>query len=268
MDKQIPLGPPTEYLFDYDASLLFAVPRQQARDEIGISGELPFQGVDIWTAYELSWLNTKGLPQVAIAEVRFACDSPNIVESKSFKLYLNSLNQTVFTDQKALIATLEKDLSACSQGPVEVQLFSAGNYPVKTADAFTCLDGLDISCSDYLPKASLLEVSEDISEQAYSTHVFRSLCPVTGQPDWASMYIHCHGKRLAPESLLRYLVSFRQHQGFHEQCAEMIFQDIHAICQAKSLTVNARFLRRGGLDINTVRSIHKSPQVIARQARQ
>jgi len=270
MDKRIPLGQPTTYEFEYNPSLLFAVPRQQARAEIGIdeSNPLPFYGVDLWTAYELSWLNPKGLPQVAIAEIRFACEAPNIVESKSLKLYLNSLNHTVFADQDSVIEVLEKDLSVCSQAPATVQLFLADDYPVKKPEGFVCLDGLALECTDYLPNASLLSVSDEVSEQAYCTHLFRSLCPVTGQPDWASIYIACQGKTLDQVSLLRYLVSFRQHQGFHEQCAEMIYQDIQAISQAQSLTVNARFLRRGGLDINPVRSSEKGAKWIGRQARQ
>jgi|SRR5690554_1273726 len=270
MDKQIPLGQPTAYEFEYNPGLLFAVPRQQAREAIGITdaNPLPFYGEDVWTAYELSWLNPKGMPQVAIAEIRFACDAPNIVESKSLKLYLNSLNNSVFADQHSVIHALEKDLSACSQAPAKVQLFSADHYPVKAPDGFVCIDDFDMSCSDYLPNPDLLVVSEAVSEQAYCSHLFRSLCPVTGQPDWASIYIHCQGKTLEPASLLRYLVSFRQHQGFHEQCAEMLYQDINAITQAQSLTINARFMRRGGLDINPLRSSKKVAEIIGRQARQ
>ena len=254
-DADIPLGREVAYPEQYAPELLFAIDRSAARAELNLSAELPFKGVDIWNAYELSWLNPQGLPQVACAELSIPCDSPAIVESKSIKLYLNSLNHKCFTDRDELQQLLVADLSACIGVDVAVRIYDAEDS-VRSVGRLggDCLDGLDVSIDCYHPDASLLQTGGEYSdnEQLHS-HLFRSLCPVTAQPDWASVFIAYSGRAIDRASLLKYLVSFRQHQGFHEQCVERIFLDLSAQCQPEQLTVYARFLRRGGLDINPLR---------------
>ena len=254
-ENGIPLGKDTEYQFDYDATLLFPIARQQGRDQIPLAADsLPFTGFDRWTAFELSWLNEHGVPQVAIAEFDFPHSSQFIIESKSFKLYLNSFNQTVIADKFTLIDILQRDLSAACNGHVVARLMAVDDYPVAEPDGFQCLDELPITCKHYQPNASLLTIDNASGKWQLKSHLLRSLCPVTGQPDWASVYIEYSGKRINPESLLAYIISYRNHQGFHEQCVEQIFCDIHKHCSPEQLTVYARFMRRGGLDINPIRS--------------
>jgi 7-cyano-7-deazaguanine reductase len=264
----IPLGKETAYQFSYDASLLFAIARGESRADLALDEDaLPFSGIDRWTAYELSWLNEKGMPQVAIAEFDFAADSPNLVESKSFKLYLNSFNQSRFS-QKDLLNTLTADLSACSGKAVKVSLFALGDEKLNrqnTGSDYRLLDELDVVCSEYDCNADILSLvdGKDVEpteqnkqgEQLYCSHLFRSLCPVTSQPDWASVYIRVVGKPLQAESLLKYLVAYRNHQGFHEQCVEQICLELKALNAFSEIEVYARFLRRGGLDINPYRCI-------------
>lgn len=264
----IPLGKPTDYHFNYDADLLFPVPRKDSRDELGFSQSLPFVGSDLWTAYELSWLNKHGLPQVAIAEIVFPCEAPNLVESKSFKLYLNSFNQTCFADQEQVLNTMQQDLSRCAGGSVKVRLYAVDDFAVRASEGFICLDQLPVQCDQYEPDAALLQKGIEVKTEQFCSHIFRSLCPVTGQPDWASVYIGYTGLSLDKESLLRYLVSYRLHQGFHEQCVEMIYRDIQALIEPSMLTVSARFVRRGGLDINPIRSLSADYRLPGRQARQ
>lgn len=267
MDKQNPLGQETNYVFDYDPSVLFSIARKEARAALPNPHD-EFFGVDSWTAYELSWLNSKGMPQVAIAEIEFSAEAPNLVESKSLKLYLNSFNQSQMTSQEALIETMQKDLALASGKPVKVVLYDVDAYPVAANKHYQCIDNLDVSCTQYDIDAALLKLDGEQGQQAFCSHIFRSLCPVTGQPDWASVYIDMDGACLQPESLLQYLVSFRQHQGFHEQCVEFIYQHLQAVCQPKRLTVAARFMRRGGLDINPIRSSSQNYSMPQRQARQ
>ena len=256
-NRDIPLGKTSEYRFEYDPDQLYTIARAQTREALALPHVLPFTGEDIWTAYELSWLNSRGLPQTAIAEFRFPCDSPRLVESKSFKLYLNSLNQTRFDSTEQLLATLKKDLTNAVEAAVQIALVSDLQTELSADLAYQCLDTLSVECSLYQPDAALLDISRagQVQQRWYS-RLFRSLCPVTGQPDWADIFIDYHGPELKPQSLLQYLVSYRQHQGFHEQCVEQIFQDILKNCQADRLSVYARFLRRGGLDINPWRSTH------------
>ena len=250
-----PLGKPTEYRFDYDASLLHPIARADGRQALQLTGALPFDGVDLWTAYELSWLDQHGKPQVAIAEFVFPCRSDNLIESKSLKLYLNGFNQTRFACVDAVCSTLVQDLSAACGAAVTVQLYpAAGGLPVAEAGGYTLLDTLDVSCDRYEVDAGLLSTGSEVITARWCSHLFRSLCPVTGQPDWASIYIDYLGPAPDPAGLLRYLTSFRQHQGFHEQCVEQIFVDMLRVCRPQQLTVSARFLRRGGLDINPLRS--------------
>ena len=269
-----PLGKPAAYQTQYQPSLLFPIARQGKRDEIGVSGTLPFFGVDIWNAYEVSWLNARGKPQVAIATFTVPADSPNIVESKSFKLYLNSFNQTKLADTDALLQLLRKDLSAGFGAAVHVTL--------TTADAFAeqkiqepqglLLDRLDIEVNEYQPNPSLLKADPNqvVIEETLVSHLLKSNCLVTGQPDWGSVQIHYVGAAIDQESLLRYLISFRDHNEFHEQCVERIFMDIMRNCAPQKLSVYARYTRRGGLDINPWRSNFSTaqPPLNWRQARQ
>lgn len=260
-DSDIPLGKEAEYHFEYDPGLLFPIPRKKGREDLGmLADEVPFDGVDRWTAFELSWLNEKGMPQVGIAEFDFSCNSKNIIESKSFKLYLNSFNQTPIKDKSGLISTLQQDLSLVCDGAVTVKIFGVDNYPIIGPDNFTCMDDSDITCNNYEPKADLLSLTgnQKTTQTQFKSHLLRSLCPVTGQPDWATVYIDYTGHEISTSSLLTYIISYRNHQGFHEQCVEQIFTDIQQQCKPHELTVYARFMRRGGLDINPMRYCNNS----------
>ncbi|MCV2402725.1 NADPH-dependent 7-cyano-7-deazaguanine reductase QueF [Marinomonas sp. C2222] len=254
----LPLGQQTEYVSEYDAGLLYPIPRVDKWTEMGIESErLPFYGEDIWNAYEVSWLNLKGKPIAAIAEFRLPCNSPNIVESKSFKLYLNSLNQMRYESMEEVQAILERDLSNVVKGNVSVVLRdvdSMSSLVVLTPDY--CIDELDVEITDYHPNADLLSVAQEESfvEERLVSHLLKSNCPVTNQPDWGSVFIDYKGPQINHESLLKYIVSFREHTDFHEQCVERIFIDIMRQCKPESLTVYARYVRRGGLDINPYRS--------------
>ncbi|WP_321532710.1 NADPH-dependent 7-cyano-7-deazaguanine reductase QueF [uncultured Desulfuromonas sp.] len=256
---EIPLGKTTEYPSQYDAGLLYPVPRCLKRDELGIGEPLPFYGEDVWNSYELSWLNRKGKPVVALAVFRFSCQTPNLVESKSFKLYLNSLNQTRFEDQQAVIDCLRRDLSQASGGSVTVELSSLDDqslWQVQTLPG-ECLDSLDLDVEHYQLNADLLRDAADSAdpvEEILYSHLLKSNCLITSQPDWASVWISYRGGRLDRQALLAYLISFRQHNEFHEQCVERIFTDLLRHCHPQSLTVYARYTRRGGLDINPWRS--------------
>lgn len=252
------LGRHTEYEDRYNAGLLQPIPRAELRATLGIESDLPFTGVDIWTAYEVSWLNARGKPQVAIADFHIPCHSPYLIESKSFKLYLNSLNQTVFSSEGELVATLEKDLSAMVAAPVMVMFKSLLHATADGVGRLTgkCLDELDVEIDRYSPAPELLGVvdsAHEVSEALYS-HLLKSNCPVTGQPDWASIWVEYRGAPINREALLKYIVSYREHQDFHEHCVEQIFMDIKRRCQPRELTVYARYTRRGGLDINPFRS--------------
>jgi 7-cyano-7-deazaguanine reductase len=253
-----PLGKPTAYQAEYAPSLLFPIAREPKRAEIGVGGTLPFFGVDIWNAYELSWLNLRGKPQVAIATFTVPADSPHIVESKSFKLYLNSFNQTRLASSEALADLLRADLSDGFGAPVQVKL--------TLPDAFASLrmgeleglllDRLDIEAAGYMPNPSLLKANhaEAIVEETLVSHLLKSNCLVTGQPDWGSVQIRYVGAQIDQEGLLQYLIGFRNHNEFHEQCVERIFMDLLRQCRPQKLSVYARYTRRGGLDINPWRS--------------
>lgn len=255
---QSPLGKVSAYVACYDPGLLFPIARKGKRDELNLCGTLPFFGVDIWNAYELSWLNLRGKPQVAIATVIAPADSPNIIESKSFKLYLNSFNQTRLAGPDALLDLLRADLSAGFGAPVQVNL----TLPPQFADLrFGQLDGvlldrLDLEINHYQPDASILHADNDraTTEETLVSHLLKSNCLVTGQPDWGSVQVHYVGAPINQESLLRYLIGFREHNEFHEQCVERIFVDVLRQCRPQKLAVYARYTRRGGLDINPWRS--------------
>lgn len=253
-----PLGKPSAYSTQYDPALLFAMPRALKRVELGISASLPFLGMDSWSAYEVSWLNLRGKPQVAIATLLVPADSPNIIESKSLKLYLNALNQSRLAGPEAVLALLRADLSAGFGAPVQVQLTGAEDFgKLKLAELDgLLLDRLDIEIDHYQPDPSLLKASshEAPVEETLVSHLLKSNCPVTGQPDWGSVQIRYVGAPIDQEGLLRYLIGFRSHHEFHEQCVERIFVDILRQCQPHKLMVLARYTRRGGIDINPWRS--------------
>lgn len=269
-----PLGKSAAYRSDYAPELLFPIPRQGKRDELQLRGTLPFFGVDVWNAYELSWLNARGKPQVAIARVTAPADSPNIIESKSFKLYLNSFNQTRLESPDALLALLKQDLSAGFGAPVHIALTLQDGFaglPMGELDGLL-LDRLDIEVDQYAPAPQLLKAALDQApvEETLVSHLLKSNCLVTGQPDWGSVQIHYAGPQIDQEGLLRYLIGFREHNEFHEQCVERIFVDILRQCQPHKLAVYARYTRRGGLDINPWRSNFSTgaPPANLRNARQ
>ncbi len=254
--KNIPLGKASAYVSQYDPTLLCPFPRQVKRDEIGVVVDLPFSGVDLWNGYELSWLNSNGMPQVAMARFSFACESPFLIESKSFKLYLNSFNQTHLNSRDELGKRLHDDLSAASGALVEVELMTLAEAEHLLAQLpGDCLDNLDIEIDNYQlqPEGLCADPKDQVSEILHS-HLLKSNCLVTNQPDWGSLLIEYSGPRIDREALLRYLISFRQHNEFHEQCVERIFVDLQRYCQPRQLSVQAWYTRRGGLDINPFRT--------------
>ena len=293
------LGKPTAYVDQYDASLLFPIPRALKRQEIGLGVQMPFFGADMWTAFELSWLNLRGKPQVALAHVTVPCETLNIIESKSFKLYLNSFNNTKFASADAVKARLRADISeAVWRGatpypvqaePVEALRQAQGERgeaaavpasigvtllgpdlfdrePVHELDGLS-LDRLDIDCERYTPAPDLLKASLDEQPvtEVLTSNLLKSNCLVTGQPDWGSVQIHYSGPQIEQGGLLQYIVSFRNHNEFHEQCVERIFMDIWTRCQPTRLAVYARYTRRGGLDINPFRTSY--PQALPKNIR-
>ena len=264
--EQSQLGKASAYIDQYDATLLFPIPRAGKRAEIGIAAAAPFFGADLWTAFELSWLNVRGKPQLALAHCMVPCESVNIVESKSFKLYLNSFNNTRFYDMAEVQARLRADITEAvwrggvQQSSVGVKLIAPELFdcePVHELDGLS-LDRLDVECDRYLPAPDLLSAAHDeqtVTEVLVS-NLLKSNCLVTGQPDWGSVQISYTGPQIAQEGLLKYLVSFRNHNEFHEQCVERIFMDIWTRCKPLKLAVYARYTRRGGLDINPFRTSH------------
>jgi len=271
--KSLKLGQKTEYASQYDRTLLQPVPRALNRDGLGITQKQPFTiGADIWTAYEISWLNEKGLPQVAIADIYLDYRSQNLIESKSFKLYLNSFNQSKFANSNAVQQTMQRDLSECAQGDVKVRLNPVDVYDSQKIDHLQgdCIDEQDIEITSYEFNADWLKdcVSDEIVEEKLVSHLLKSNCLITNQPDWGTLHIHYIGKKINHEKLLRYVVSFRQHNEFHEQCVERIFCDLMYYAKPEKLTVYARYTRRGGLDINPFRSNFENLPENLRLARQ
>lgn len=269
--KHSPLGKETNYLTQYDPNLLFAIPREFNRSQIQVSMPLPFHGGDLWTAYELSWLNSKGKPEVALMEFYVPCDSRCIVESKSIKLYLNAISQTRFADVTEVVAHIKTDLSAKAEADVTVKIFSLTDPAFTQISQFAgvCLDGLDIEVDTYTVTPHYLKTTtEQVTESVYS-HLLRSNCEITKQPDWASVQISYTGPKIDHANLLKYLISFREHNEFHEPCCERIFIDILRQCHCQELTVYLRYTRRGGLDINPFRSTHAThPPAVGRLVRQ
>ncbi|MCS4509454.1 NADPH-dependent 7-cyano-7-deazaguanine reductase QueF [Xylophilus ampelinus] len=270
-----PLGQSSAYADQYDPSLLFPISRAGKRAEIGVDGAPPFFGADLWTAFELSWLNLRGKPQVALAHVTVPCETHNIVESKSFKLYLNSFNNTRLADAEAVRTRLRADIGeavwrgAGHQSSVGVKLLLPDAFdrePVHELDGLS-LDRLDVECARYTPAPELLTVAADEPEvsEVLVSNLLKSNCLVTGQPDWGSVQIRYSGAPIDQAGLLQYLVSFRNHNEFHEQCVERIFMDIWTRCRPHRLSVYARYTRRGGLDINPLRTSH--PQALPANVR-
>ena len=251
------LGQATEYPDRYDAGLLQPIPRVLGRDALGLdeAGALPFTGVDLWTHYELSWLDAGGKPVVAIGEIRVPAESDSLIESKSLKLYFNSLNFARFASPQGFVAQVEQDLSEAAGAAVSLTLLDASAAAGAEALPGRCVDDLPLVTDSYTPDPGLLRSDPaDEADEVLHSHLLRSNCPVTDQPDWGSVLIHYRGPRIDPQSLLAYLVSFRRHADFHEQCVERIFTDLQRHAGARQLSVYARYTRRGGLDINPFRS--------------
>ncbi len=276
------LGKTSAYPDQYDASLLFPLPRAPKRQEIGVVSTPPFMGADLWTAYELSWLNLRGKPQVALAQLVVPCESPNIIESKSLKLYLGSFSNSRFGDAAEVLAHLKTDLGQAlwrtegaepASSSVGVKLIAPEDFDrqaIEELDGLS-LDRLDIDCEHYTPAPELLSAAfeEQPVSEVLTSRLLKSNCLVTGQPDWGSVQISYSGPQIEQGGLLRYLVSFRNHHEFHEQCVERIFMDVWSRCKPTRLSVYARYTRRGGLDINPFRTSH--PQALptaVRTARQ
>ncbi|WP_226647665.1 NADPH-dependent 7-cyano-7-deazaguanine reductase QueF [Microbulbifer variabilis] len=270
--QNLPLGRETVYESSYNPELLHPIQRSISRGQLGLSvGALPFFGEDEWWGFELSWLNARGKPQVAVARFSFPAESPCMVESKSFKLYLNSFNQSRFESWRLVQDTLLRDLSAAVGTAVSVTLLEVEDISldVQRPQGF-CLDQLDIAVEQYQPDSALLALDESgvvVTETLYS-HLLRSNCPVTGQPDWATVMVEYKGPMLQREALLAYIISFREHQDFHEHCVERIFCDLQNLADFSELTVCARYTRRGGLDINPIRSTRIEKPLPPRFARQ
>lgn len=260
--KENPLGKAVAYPENYDPELLVPLSRADNRRKLGLDpAALPFQGADVWNAYELSWLDPKGLPQVARGRFIFPCTSPCLIESKSLKLYLNSLNQQRFADAAGVAACIGTDLSRAAGADVDVMVQPFGGMQeVLEVPTGTCLDNLDVACANYEVDADLLALAgaggmfEALVDEVLYSDLFRSRCPLTGQPDWATLTICYQGPQIDHAALLRYLVSYRLHHDYHENCVERIYCDLQSRCRPQALSVEANFLRRGGLDINPVRA--------------
>jgi 7-cyano-7-deazaguanine reductase len=251
-----PLGKSTDYPEHYDPALLFPIARSDGRQALGITGALPFDGVDLWTAYEIGWLDRSGKPQIAVGRFRIAADSPRIVESKSLKLYLGSFAQESFADGGELAHRIESDLARACGTAVDVMLYAPTDIGALQPASLPgeSLDDLAIVTDVYEPAPALLVADGPHLEEALRSALFRSRCPVTGQPDYGDVMIRYRGPRIERSGLLRYLISYRRHAAFHESCVERIFVDVLGRCAPQALTVYARFLRRGGIDINPFRS--------------
>jgi 7-cyano-7-deazaguanine reductase len=256
-DSAPPLGRQVSGSDSYDPGQLYPIARDRGRAALGLSGaDLPFCGEDVWHAYELSWLEPSGRPRVALGLLVVPATSPYIIESKSLKLYLNSLNGSAFADPASLRATIADDLRRAAGAPVAVELLTTGDRRFHgVAAPGDCVDELDYRRSEAPPGPGLLECSDGIAvEETLHSHLLRSLCPVTAQPDWATLVVRYRGRPLRRESLLRYVVAFRRHQEFHEQCVERIFLDLKAALNPEQLSVQALYTRRGGMDISPWRS--------------
>jgi 7-cyano-7-deazaguanine reductase len=250
--NNLPLGRDTDYPQNYAPELLRSIPRRDSRDELGLVDPLPFTGVDIWNAWELTWLGPQGLPRVATVRFDVPASSPNLIESKSLKLYLGSFAMTRFAQPADVTAAIEADLAQSAGAPVVVTLNPDATL---TEPEGHNIDDLDVACTHAGVDAGLLAADRgDPVAETLNTHLLRSLCPVTGQPDIGSLVIRYAGPRIQPSALLRYVVSYRRHEDFHEACVERMFTDILDRCGPDELTVCARYQRRGGIDINPFRT--------------
>lgn len=264
------LGRHTPVPHEYAPYILQSIPRATARQHLGIGTALPFHGTDLWHAYEMSWLDNDGKPVVRVGRFVVPASSPHIVESKSFKLYLNSLNSTRFATVEAARSTIVKDISDAAGEGVDLQLLGVGD-PLLAGTALSgeCLDDLPVDAWTGAPQAEQLQVqSGGIVEEVLYSHLLRSLCPVTGQPDWATVWLHYRGAAIEHSSLLQYIIAYREHQEFHEQCVERMFRDIARRCEPQFLHLQGFYTRRGGLDINPFRSTDPDARPLPRLNRQ
>jgi len=254
---KLPLGQDTHYPHKYAPQVLCPISRADSRKPLGLSAELPFRGVDIWNAWELTWLGEGDRPAVATAEIRVPADSPGIVESKSLKLYLNSFAMTRFPSSAEVAGTIAKDVSTCVGSRTAVNVLPVVSTEARRVSrlAGACLDSIVVTCTDWDVNADLLLADRHaIVAEDLHTHLLRSLCPVTSQPDTGSLQISYRGPKIDRASLLRYVVSYRQHNDFHECCVERMFVDLMSRCSPDELSIHARYQRRGGIDINPFRS--------------
>ncbi len=271
VSDDLPLGRASHNPVTYTPSLLRSIARAESRQQAGIGASLPFRGEDAWNCYEFSWLNARGRPEVAVIKIQVPCSSSHIVESKSLKLYLNSYAQTTFGNRSELVSTLDSDLALAFRSPVIVALLDVDRNVDRIGDLpGHCLDDLDVAIDAYHRDPDLIDcVADEVTvRETHYTHLFRSVCPVTGQPDWASIMVQYVGRRIEAESLLRYLVSYRNHAAFHESTIELIFMDLMRCASPDHLTIYGRFQRRGGIDINPFRSTDESIAPSIRMVRQ
>lgn len=270
-NNKLLLGQHTPVVEVYSPELLYPIPRKEARSTLGIHGALPFYGVDQWYAYEMSWLDQHKRPVARVGRFTIPCGTPNLVESKSFKLYLNSLNNTQFQSEQAAINCILKDVSEIAGAPVSLVLFSPDDDALQ-GHVLTghSLDNCCVVGQTGEPVADQIEISEDGScvEEKLFSHLLRSLCPVTGQPDWATVWLHYKGEQIDHDSLLTYIVAYRAHQEFHEQCVERMFRDIYTRCKPEFLHIQAFYTRRGGMDISPFRSTSADASALPRLNRQ
>ena len=260
------LGENTNYPTGYDPSILVGLNRADSRQKLRLdSNSYEIFGIDSWTCYELSWLNENGIPRNSILYFSYSCHSKFFVESKSLKLYLYSLNNKRFSCNKALIQTIKEDLESALKTEISLEISTA---PREIISNENCIDSLNIEEPSSQPNSLVLLSSDKDVDEDVTCGLFRSLCPVTAQPDWATVYISYKGKQINHQSLLSYLLSYRNHQGYHEECVERIFQDLNERCELESLLVRANYLRRGGIEINPVRTTHENFEQILREQRQ
>jgi 7-cyano-7-deazaguanine reductase len=258
------LGKEVDYGSQYHSEILFPIVRIDKRNEIGVTEKLPFFGMDIWNHYEVSWLDLKGKPIVAIADISYDCASPCIIESKSMKLYFNSFNNTKFKNALEVQNTIKNDIEKRVGAPVSVRVLpldALQDDKLIVRLNGICLDELDIECSSYMADSSYLKTSEEVVNETVYSNLLKSNCLVTNQPDWGTVQITYTGNKIDHEGLLKYIVSFRNHNEFHEQCIERIFMDIFRHCRPIELTVYGRYTRRGGLDINPYRTTNNQYDV-------
>jgi len=268
--REILLGRHTPVIEVYSPELLYPISRSEARDALGLTSPMPFFGVDLWHAYEMSWLDSNKKPVSRVGRFTIPATTPHLVESKSFKLYLNSLNNKIFDSEQSAIRCIIQDIAAVAGSSVQLQLFPPDDKALAGSVLNgLCLDDCNASTGVTEPAAGMIQLEADtIVEETLFSHLLRSLCPVTGQPDWASVWVHYRGAAIDHSSLLTYIIAYRQHQEFHEQCVERMFRDIQLRCQPEFLHIQAFYTRRGGLDISPFRSTDANATAMPRLNRQ